>query len=299
MRGPSRLVALVALGALLTAGCAGTGDAEDRVTPSTAPTTVSTEAGPAVSTEAGPAVSTAAGAAVPVWSVGATPAGDRLFRQVLALRDGGPDGAPPDPVGTAVAAVLEGRTGDPRLHTDWPEGVRLRTPVTEGGGVLTVDLAVPGSPPGPAGLALQQLVYTVQSAAGSSDPVRILVGGEPAERLLGEPVDRPLVAAEPTAVRALVDLDEPTQGAVVGSPVVVAGEAAVFEATLLWEVRDAGGRVVRTGVASTAEGQRFAPFRFEVSLVPGSYTLVVSEDDPSGGAGRAPTTDSAQITVRR
>jgi hypothetical protein len=271
----------VVLAALLLAGCAGTGEAEDRLPAPTLPTTVPADP---------------AAAAVPVWFVGATAAGDRLFREVRALRDGGADDAPPDPVGTAVSAVLAGHTSDPDHRTDWPEGVRLRSPVTHGNGVLTVDLAVAGPLPGPAGLALQQLVYTVQSAAGSTDPVRVLVGGEPAETLLGEAVDAPLTAADPYRVRALVEIDDPVDGVRVGSPVVVSGEAAVFEATLLWEVR-AGGRVVEAGVAATTEGQRFAPYRFEVPLPAGDYEIVVSEDDPSDGAGRPPMSDVVRVTV--
>jgi hypothetical protein len=281
MRGRIGWAGAALLAVLVLAGCAGTGDAEDRVVPS-APTTV----------PADPARAT-----VPVWFVGATPAGDRLFREVRALRDGGPDDAPPDPVGTAVTAVLDGRTDDPDHRTDWPEGVRLRSPVTHGNGVLTVDLAVAGPLPGPAGLALQQLVYTVQSAADSDDPVRVLVGGEPAETLLGEPIDTPLTAADPYRVRSLVEIDDPVDGVRTRGPVVVSGEAAVFEATLLWEVRDARGRVLRAGVAATAEGQRFAPYRFEVPLEPGEYTIVVSEDDPSDGEGRPSMTDTVRVTV--
>uniref|UniRef100_UPI0015F0BB81 Gmad2 immunoglobulin-like domain-containing protein n=1 Tax=Pseudonocardia pini TaxID=2758030 RepID=UPI0015F0BB81 len=167
-----------------------------------------------------------------------------------------------------------------------------------GNGLLTVDLAVVGPLAGPAGLALDQLVYTVQSAAGSTDPVRVLVGGEPAVTLLGEPVDAPLTAADPYEVRSLVEIDDPTDGAVVEGPVIVSGEAAVFEATLLWEVRDPSGEVVRAGVAATAEGQRFAPFRIEIPLEKGSYTVVVSEDDPSGGEGRPPMSDAVRVTVR-
>ena len=97
-------------------------------------------------------------------------------------------------------------------------------------------------------------------------------------------------------MRVLVGIDEPAQDATVASPVRVAGEAAVFEATLHWEVR-VGGRVVRSGTASTAEGQKFSPYTFSVPLPPGDYEIRVVEDDPSDGAGRAPMTDTRRITV--
>jgi hypothetical protein len=82
----------------------------------------------------------------------------------------------------------------------------------------------------------------------------------------------------------------------VSREVQVTGEAAVFEATLLWQVlRD--GTVVRSGSTATGEGQRFAPFAFEVTLDPGEYTVRVLEDDPSDGEGREALTDDKAITV--
>jgi hypothetical protein len=82
----------------------------------------------------------------------------------------------------------------------------------------------------------------------------------------------------------------------VGREVEVRGEAAVFEATVLWEVlRD--GAVVQKGFTSTAEGQRFAPFAFTVTLEPGKYTVRISEDDPSDGEGRPVLTDDKSFTV--
>ena len=80
------------------------------------------------------------------------------------------------------------------------------------------------------------------------------------------------------------------------SPVRVSGEAAVFEATLLWEVRR-DDAVVRSGFTSTAEGQRFAPYAFSLDLPPGDYEIRVTEDDPSDGAGRPAMTDSRRVTV--
>jgi hypothetical protein len=54
---------------------------------------------------------------------------------------------------------------------------------------------------------------------------------------------------------------------------------------------------VRSGVTSTAEGQRFAPYAFSVELPPGDYEIRVAEDDPSGGAGRPVMTDTRRVIV--
>ena len=70
----------------------------------------------------------------------------------------------------------------------------------------------------------------------------------------------------------------------------------MFEATLHWAVLS-GATTIRTGVTSTAEGQVFAPFRFALDLPPGRYTVRISEDDPSDGAGRPVLTDDRTVTV--
>jgi hypothetical protein len=106
----------------------------------------------------------------------------------------------------------------------------------------------------------------------------------------------PVERGDPYALRSLVQIDSPAEGARVGREVEVRGEAAVFEATVLWEVlRD--GAVVQKGFTSTAEGQRFAPFAFTVTLEPGEYTVRISEDDPSDGEGRPVLTDDKSFTV--
>jgi hypothetical protein len=274
------LVVLLAGGA---AACTGSGNADDRRIPANpgAPTGAPTSAPPATR-------------AVPVYYAADTPAGTRLFREFHAV-------APGDPATTAVRELLGTPAIDPDYRTLWPTGVTPRGPVTHGGGEIVVDLTGIGRAPASkavARLALQQLVYTVQGALQSTDPVRVLVDGQRADQLweLAD-ISVPVVRAEQTSVRSLVQIDAPADGATVGREVVVTGEAAVFEATLPWEVRQ-DGRVVTSGVATTAEGQRFSPYRFTVTLEPGDYELVVTEDDPSGGAGRAPLTDTKRISVR-
>lgn len=233
--------------------------------------------------------------ALPVYYVSDTAAGLRLQREFRRV-------ATADPASDAVRTMLAEPTGlDPDYLTLWPAGTELREPVTTGDGVITVDLTglTPGAQVGSAGavLTVQQLVYTVQGALQSTDPVRILLDGEPVDELFGavstaDPVPR----GDIFATRSLVQIDAPAEGATVGPEVQVSGEAAVFEATVLWEVRS-GDEVVESGVTSTSEGQTFAPFTFTVTLDPGEYVVQIMESDPSGGEGRPVLTDDKAITV--
>lgn len=247
---------------------------------------------PATSSQAS---TSAATNSVPVYYVADTGAGPRLYREFHAVP------AAAEPASAAVRELLGAAPVDRDYRTLWPAGATLRAPVAREGATVVVDLAgVGGGPtdPATATLALQQLVFTVQGALQVTDPVRVLVDGAAVPRLW-DAVDTgaPIARADQTAVRSLVQIDSPADGATVGRDVVVSGEAAVFEATLPWEVRR-GGAVVRSGVAMTAQGQRFSAYTFTVTLEPGDYEVVVTEDDPSGGQGRPPFTDSKRIVVR-
>jgi hypothetical protein len=236
--------------------------------------------------------------AVPLYYVTDTPAGPRLAREFRRLPVGDEPGAAGSAAVTALLAAPGGTV--PGHRNAWPAGAALRVPVTHAGGVVTVDLTAEagrGTPAEPL-LAVQQLVYTVTGALGTTEPVRLLVDGAPVPRLWRDGVDTSVVVrrADPLGVRVLVGIDEPAEGAAVPSPLRVAGEAAVFEATLRWEVRR-DGAVVRSGTAATAEGQTFSPYSFAVRLPPGRYEVRVAEDDPSDGAGRPVMTDARRVTV--
>jgi immunoglobulin-like protein involved in spore germination/sporulation and spore germination protein len=271
----------------------------------------SSSAGPSSSATAAPDGGSSSGAeladpehaapgtrAVPVYFYGHTPAGDRLYREFHQVRADGELGSP------AVRELLARAGGvDPAYRSAWPRGWTLRAPVRHAAGVITVDLTGPsggGQAPGSpavAELAVRQLVYTVQGALGSVDPVRILVGGQPARQLWGRvDVATPRGRDDPYQVRSPIQIDNPGYGARVGRTFRVTGEAAVFEATLDWQVLR-GSTVVKHGFATTAEGQKFSPYSFELTLDPGSYTLRVSQEDLSAGEGRPPITDSKLITV--
>lgn len=202
----------------------------------------------------------------------------------------------------AVRAMIEG-PDDPDYTSTWNPatevlGIRLD------GAVATVDLsgdartANVGSPG--AALMIQQLVHTVTDVLGEDLAVVLEIDGSPAGELWGAvswdgPVDRDRAVD----VRQLVQIDWPREGARVPSPLRVTGDAAVFEANLPWRVLDADGAEVASGSTSTAAGQRFAGYGFEVDLAPGSYTVEITEDDPSGGEAGPLMTDSRRVTVDR
>ncbi len=228
-----------------------------------------------------------------VYYVVDTRAGVRLARELRAV--------PEDQVAeAAVAAMVEGAV-DPDYTTTWNPATEVLG-VTDEGGVITVDLSADartanvGS--GGAAQMVQQLVYTVTEAIDESAQVTLLIEGEPAGELWGVlSWDEPIARADPLDVRVLVQIDAPTEGLVTSSPLRIEGEAAVFEATLGWRVLGADGQEVQGGFTMTREGQTFSPFAFPVELEPGTYTVEITEDDPSGGEGGTPMTDTRTVTI--
>lgn len=293
------LTALTAAAALVLAGCGGGGDAEPtspgatgEPSPTEAPTDAPTEPEPTETDD--PDDGQGGEQTVTAYFVTDTRAGLRLARETR-------DAPGSDPLIAAVEAMIAG-PDDPDYATGWAPGTEVLG-VTEEAGTFTVDLseearsATVGSEG--AALMIQQLVWTVTDTADQDDAgVVLTVEGEPAGELWGAVSwDGPVVRADPVDVRVLVQIDTPAEGATVGSPVTVSGEAAVFEANLPWAVLDESGEEVQSGFTMTAEGQTFAPYSFDVELEPGTWTIVITEDDPSDGEGGEPMTDSRTVTV--
>ena len=222
-----------------------------------------------------------------------TRAGLRLAREMRDL-------AGADPATEAVEAMIAGPQ-DPEYTTTWNPDTEVLS-VSRQGDVVQVDLSAEareaevGSEA--AARMVQQLVYTVTDALGERAPVQLLIEGEPAGELWGSVTwDDPVRPAPPLDVRMLVQIDTPREGATVSSPVTVEGEANVFEANVQWRVIDDSGKEVDSGFTTTSEAMKFRPFSFTVDLQPGTYTVEVSESDPSGGEGGEPMTDTRTITV--
>jgi spore germination protein GerM len=291
------VVGSLAVLALVLAGCA-TGTPQAPVTSATgsrSPTASATAtSSPTASTSPTATTPSSAPTVVPVYFMVDSRAGLRLAREQRVTI-----GA--DPVKAAVETMIAGPL-DPDYMTTWNRATRVlgisrvdATIVVE----LSPDARTANVGSQGAALMIQQLVYTVTGAAG--DPaarVLLRIDGKPAGELWGVVAwAAPITRADPISVRLLVQIDAPTEGASTRSPLRVSGEAAVFEATLHWKVLAAGGAEVASGITMTAEGQTFAPFTFVVELSPGTYTVVITEDDPSDGAAGTPMSDSRHVTV--
>ena len=287
----ARLVVAVAAVAVVVAACS---DDDEPGTGTPSPTATGT-ASPTPTESPSPSPSpTASPVDVMAYYLVDTRAGVRLARESVEVTGD-------DAVVAAVEQMIEGPT-DPDYTTAWDPGTEVLD-VTESGGTVTVDLseeartASIGSEG--AETMVQQLVWTVTEAAGDEDAgVLLTIEGEPAGELWGAVTwDEPVMRVDPLDVRLLVQIAEPAEGATTSSPVEVSGDAAAFEANVPWRVLDEAGAEVTTGFATTSEGQTFAPFSFTVELEPGTYTIEISEDDPSGGEGGTPMTDTKTVTV--
>ncbi|MDP3967745.1 MAG: Gmad2 immunoglobulin-like domain-containing protein [Nocardioides sp.] len=256
---------------------------------------------------------------VPVYLVGDTPAGPRLFREFPWVDTTGTD----DPATIAVRAMLEQAPRDPDYRSPWPRGTTAQV-----SWVGTSEAGDPADPDGaweivlrhpavdltrrPAGMAeaeaevaVQQIVHTVQGAAGDETrhPVGLRVAGlgdaarTPA--VLGVPVTGPVSAAPASEALADVWVIDPADGISLSAPFEVDGLAAAYEATVTWSLEAPDGTVVADGFATTAEAAVRAPYRFTVpDVAPGEYLLVVSTTDPSDGEGPGVTRDTKRVTVR-
>jgi hypothetical protein len=237
--------------------------------------------------------------AVPVYFVGDTPHGKRLYREFQAQQVCGSDECL---LKAAATTALTGTPLDGDYTAPWPQGTGLKD-ASYNGDVLTLDLSgtlhdrPTGMSQGDAELAVQQLLFSAQAGLGKGQvPVQLLLDGQHTDTILGVPSSEPLAAGNPDDVEALVQVDTPAGGATVSSPFTVSGRAATFEANVVWELKQ-GDTVVKKGFTTAQECCTLAPYSFEVKAPAGSYTLVVHDTDESG-QGLPVDEDTKEITVR-
>lgn len=238
---------------------------------------------------------------IPVYYLGESQRSFRLYREFRTVPDAG------GMVASAVSAMTRLSPLDPDYSTPWRPASRVT--VSQRGGAVAVDLSADafantdiGSEV--AATAIQQLVYTATAAAYQrgtpATTVTITKDGKAADvwgvLRIGTPVRRaPLLD-----VQARAWVTSPQYGEVRKAGVVrFTGYGTSFEATFAWAVRTRAGVLVAHGSAMGGTGTGgFGPLSFTARLRPGTYTVTLSTDDPSGGAGVGPATDDKTFTVR-
>ena len=272
--------------------------ASDDVGPAAGPVAETTPSAPAATSAATESPSTqpaAAGAALPVYYVGETTHGPRLYREFHPAQG-------TDHETEAVHDAVAGSTDDPDYTTLWPQGADVQT-VRKSGDVIVVDLKGASLHDRPAGmsqeqaqLSVQQVVYTAQAAFQDRAPVQLLLEGNKTDTVLGVPTSEPLAQRAPEEVLAQVWIIDPAQDAHVSSGFTVSGLAASFEANVQWELKQ-GDKTVKDGFTTAKECCTMSPYSFTVAAPPGDYTLVVHDEDASGGEGPGPWQDTKDISI--
>jgi hypothetical protein len=238
-----------------------------------------------------------------MYFVGDTPFGPRLYREFQPVEGS-------NPAQVAVGMAIGGGALDPDYRTEWPADTTIGA-VPDNGDVITVDLGTTsgslrerpaGMSKADASIAVQQVIYTAQAFFGRGRaPVQLLIDGQHSDMVLGVPASEPLANDDPNDVLSLVSLTDPAEGTVVtGDTLHVSGVANSFEATVPWQILQ--GTKVVDEYSFMAEGayDKLYPFEgtIDVSgLAPGTYTLRVATDDPSGGEGPGPFVDTRTFVI--
>ncbi|WP_122818107.1 Gmad2 immunoglobulin-like domain-containing protein [Nocardioides pantholopis] len=304
-----RTAVLAATAALSLAALTGCGEdepsrAQDPASPETSatPSASTSPSDPASSSPSSPAPSASESGeqvTVPVYFVGDTPQGPRLFREFRKV-------AAADPLAAAAALVTSGAALDPDYRTAYPTGSFASIEftgeafrVTLPDDSWTTPAGLDSSEEGP--LAVQQLVYTLQGVQQKRVPVQVFVGDTPAALFGVDTAGSGVTAGDQLDTLALVSITAPEEGATVSGSFTASGVANSPEANVPWEIRQ-GKKVVKKGFA-TADGwmDKLYPWQTQVDvagLAPGEYTFVARTDDQSGGEGFGPTEDTRTITVK-
>jgi hypothetical protein len=277
-------------------------DTDGPVASATPPETASPTEPSSPASPSAPATETVA---LPVYYVGDTNTGPRLFREFHEAEVEAGEAAQ---VQKALTEALGDTALDPDYRSPWPEGTALGGARIDGPAdddVVWIDLADAGAlhdrPAGmseaEASMAVEQLVHTAHAVLQRRAPVQFLLDGERTDTVLGVPTSEPLAAGAPMEVQGTVWVITPQDGDVVEGPIRVEGRGAFFEATVSWQLLR-NGEVVDEGFATAEEGMTLSPYSFEIDAPPGDYVLRVYDADMSGGEGNGEAEDTKRVTVR-
>jgi hypothetical protein len=227
--------------------------------------------------------------------VGSTAGGPRLFAESHVVTD--------TTESELQVAVQEALRGDP-IDPDYSPAFRNETSTARAstdGETITIDLsddlgATVDLPDERGTAGVQALVWTAQAATSSEQPVRFTIDGKPADYVYNVDTSAPLQRASADSTLATVSIATPGEGATVPTRFEVTGQAATFEANVVWELKR-GDEVVRNGFTTARECCTLSPYSFNVTATPGDYTLVVHDTDESDGEGIGTSEDTKRIKV--
>jgi hypothetical protein len=272
-------------------------------TPSSGPATPTPRTPTGTSTDTPTSVPGAVLQAVPVYYVGprlVTGGEAALFREFVRASVTTPT-TPEARARAAVSLAMAGSPAGSSYERLWAGVTLVGVDVGEADRI-TIRLSGPATvAPGDATLAVQQLVWTAQAAAGQGNvPVRFVLEDGSATVAGDLPASddyvRPTDEVEVAGLLAPLWVDNPARGQVLpaGSAITVKGQASTFEATLSWQLLrsatgETGETVVHDGFATASAG---APARGEFTftlppLAAGSYTIRVFEVSMQDGSDRS------------
>lgn len=255
----------------------------------------------AVATDA-PATADPTPTAVSVFYVGEGADGPRLFSETHRVT------AANVPL-AAVQAAATGTPDDADYRSYWPAGMlpEVRGVHFDGTGEtagITIDVGAAVAADRPRGVTAEQaaievqaLVRTAQAAFGEKAPVEFYAGDSRLDTVLGVPGPT-YTAGNDADDLALVSITSPANNvSVKPGALTVTGQAAAFEANVVWELLVGGDAVAQSGHATAQECCTLSPYEFTIKdLAPGTYTLVVHDTDESG-EGKPENRDSKEIIV--
>jgi hypothetical protein len=303
----TRLAVLLSTSVLAAGGLTGCNGSGDDQSPASGPTkhhTQATDGGSDASPGDGGEGGDGGGGSgdtttVPVYFVGDTPQGPRLYREFRKV-------SADDALDAALTLAASGDALDPDYRTLLPAGTFSGSTYDEGASVHLPDDSWTRLPSGlsetEALLAVQQLVYTAQGVLQQRMPISFTDSSGASTQIFGIASEDAFSAADPIRTLALMSVTSPESGQTVsGGTLDASGVGSSFEATVPWEIQDAGGDTVLHG-STTADGwmDKLYPWSAHIDisgLDAGSYTFVASTDDPSGGEGGGPTVDTKEFTV--
>lgn len=261
-------------------GCSKTPNANPTPTPTTTASITPTPT-PTPTATATPTPTTTTKAFAQYW-VADTARGFRLYREFVRLS------ISPDPITSALRALVSSKPKDPDYSNLWPADTKINS-VVIAGTLATVDLTFSKLNVGSEAesLAIAQIVWTATAANTAVKKIQLTVDGKKVESLAGH-VDatKPFTRELTYVALAPVWITSPAEGATTSAQgFTLSGMASTFEANVAWKVFQ-NGKLIKQGSTLAAEAApAWKPWSTPITgLAPGKYLFAAMEYSAKDGS---------------